>query len=525
MFYLNWHEVRINMRKPIKPYDRDFWLRGWKTAFFIVCVILLAMPVSAKEVIDLQNYVECGLMSCSLEVDINELDLNKDGKNLVKGLTNDNFDQYISDLPNSMRNMGVSVLEEKLFITADIQPGSQNYWLMEFEEFVLDPWFNSSLPHCTNMTLNNTGLDIKTDYQVPFNISNATGFRHTDFRDLIFINDSVNGSANAIELDHWKEDFSSSAWVQGFVKVDTIGDEERLISYCYGNDSIDSSDGNATMLYWDDFDRGGDQADVGGQWVEQETVSTLRISNDMFMIENGASWDRIYTHLVDSGQTNITYGFTWWASDDSSSEPIIALGSANNTFDVGDGIDFGMLDSEFKYLDNGGWQTVVGYTKEVWYHIEIENIDTRYYNATINGTEYALEKRGYPETDFTDVAIGGRESGDDGKMNYFYARKFGQDPVVTYGILQNASEEPAEPPPVVVSASYVICSSNTTLYDHNVITINESTNITDEYTLCVYGCDNVTASCYPEPYIQDLWTFGLVLAFFVIIGIVWRLSK
>lgn len=69
----------------------------------------------------------------------------------------------------------------------------------------------------------------------------------------------------------------------------------------------------------------------------------------------------------------------------------------------------------------------------------------------------------------------------------------------------------------VLPVSYEICISNTTLFYNRSISINGNINNTQEYELCQYGCDNVTATCKPIPFVQDLINVSIFLAFALIV--------
>ena len=70
--------------------------------------------------------------------------------------------------------------------------------------------------------------------------------------------------------------------------------------------------------------------------------------------------------------------------------------------------------------------------------------------------------------------------------------------------IQNYFEDP------VPEGSYIICTDNSTLFNNRSIVTNGVLNNTQEYTNCIYGCDNVTQSCYPAPFIQDIITFAVL---------------
>lgn len=69
--------------------------------------------------------------------------------------------------------------------------------------------------------------------------------------------------------------------------------------------------------------------------------------------------------------------------------------------------------------------------------------------------------------------------------------------------------------PVIIG--YVYCINNETLAHINVTNL-QTDNLISYYENCEYGCDNVTFSCFPAPFIQDLITF-LILCGFAVIGV------
>lgn len=137
-----------------------------KMIVFLIAVLfslaMLTYAAEAKETIDLQRYVSCSLTECQLSVDINELTLSSEGKTFLKNIKQGDLDAAVSGLPSSLSDFTVTVKDkEKLIVTAEIEPASQNYWYMEFSNFILDPWFNSSYPYRQNVTLKSpTGGDV-----------------------------------------------------------------------------------------------------------------------------------------------------------------------------------------------------------------------------------------------------------------------------------------------------------------------------------------------------------------------------
>lgn len=102
--------------------------------------IIWATPAYAKETIDLQRYSSCDELGyCKTEVDINELDLSKDGKDLIKSIESDTV--YSLEMSHSIENYRISIVDkEKLIITGRIN--RDTYWTADFGSILLDPWWN-----------------------------------------------------------------------------------------------------------------------------------------------------------------------------------------------------------------------------------------------------------------------------------------------------------------------------------------------------------------------------------------------
>jgi hypothetical protein len=79
--------------------------------------------------------------------------------------------------------------------------------------------------------------------------------------------------------------------------------------------------------------------------------------------------------------------------------------------------------------------------------------------------------------------------------------------------------EPPAPPPSALPTNR-FCSDDNTLRDTTTITFNAiSYNITED-DLCAYGCDNVTFTCNPAPYVQDLLEISIIAMFFIALIII-----
>lgn len=128
----------------------------------IVCMIsieVLIMGTSivyAKESIDLNRYSSCSIDGyCKTEVDINELDLSKDGKDLLKSI--DSKTSYSIETSHSIDGFSIDIIDkEKLLITGHIMQNT--YWTADLGEVLLDPWWNVTTNVSTNTTFTSIAL-------------------------------------------------------------------------------------------------------------------------------------------------------------------------------------------------------------------------------------------------------------------------------------------------------------------------------------------------------------------------------
>ena len=266
---------------------------GLMSAFLVA-----STPSFAKETIDLQKYVTCGLMNCTLAVDVNELPLNKAGKDLILSLNNENKNAYLSTLPDTIKEFSISTKDhEKLIVTAKITPASQNYWYLEFADFILDPWFNSSLPYCNNLSYFYRGAVNYTNRIVRFNITNMTGFNYDDGHDVVFVNDTYNSTGALTELPFAIFEYAANAWFYGFIRLDHIEhDINRNISYCYGNNTTSRSNANLVFNYasvndsvFDDFDGTSLNATA---W---NNISTVSVASGTLTLSGSGAWHEVYS--------------------------------------------------------------------------------------------------------------------------------------------------------------------------------------------------------------------------------------
>ncbi len=107
------------------------------------------------------------------------------------------------------------------------------------------------------VTINNLGSGL-TDYQVKVDVTYDTDMQ-SDFDDIRFVD-----SDDSTPLSHWREDYTALASATFWVKVPSIPSGNKTIYLYYGNDAASSaSDGDATFIFFDDFD----DASLGAAWT------------------------------------------------------------------------------------------------------------------------------------------------------------------------------------------------------------------------------------------------------------------
>lgn len=75
----------------------------------------------------------------------------------------------------------------------------------------------------------------------------------------------------------------------------------------------------------------------------------------------------------------------------------------------------------------------------------------------------------------------------------------------------------------VPEGSYTICTEEGYLFINTSRVHNGVLNNTQEYIVCNYGCDNVTISCYPPPFVVDIISVIIISMFFIFIA--WLLKR
>lgn len=164
------------------------------------------------------------------------------------------------------------------------------------EEFA---WWNNDFTSAMNITIDNTGnANALTNFVMFFNVT-YDGDMKVDFTDLRFINDSVDGAANAIELDYFWLQVVSGSWGIVGVEVDYIpASSTRLISTYFKNAGASSTqNGTDTFFSFDHYDGAFDT----NIWSIQ--AGTPIVSNSIVECEAQTSFRTIWNY-----QYNIIIG-------------------------------------------------------------------------------------------------------------------------------------------------------------------------------------------------------------------------
>jgi hypothetical protein len=543
-----------------------------KYAYFTLCllcglVILSSIVYGEKEVVDLQQWVNCGFDSCSLSVDINELPLSSSGKLFLRNAKQTDLSSAVSELPQTISQFHYEIIDkEKLVVTASIQPASQNYWIMEFGEFILDPWFNSSYPYRQNITLYSSN-DTTSLSDVLVNISLNTsgliaqGKMQSDCDDIILWDNSLD-----IELNYTLEgcnDPDTALWVW----LPTLSHSNLTeVSVLYGNNDTAS------------HDIGEEICDIGIEtWYmadesQKTTITTLvdkcpddydlnSVQSDPAIVDsyvhNGTDFDGNDCLTTTTNYDNhalMSVEALFFPDDDTALDvPIIKgnldVGASEREWSIIEA-NYGACNGKLSFYkmssscSEGG--EIMACSDDIgtgsWSHyVAVRHTsDIQVYTNNNAGTPTTCTHSAYTTGD---LVLGAMDCGSpvanvwDGKMdnvriwnkdltgaeidimyNYLFTAN------MTSGWSEEEEFEEGEPEPepnVTFEVSYVLCVDNNTLMKNETLNINGLNNNTLEYELCVNGCDNITTSCRYPAYIENsiiIVVFAVLVIIFVLVA-------
>ncbi len=147
-------------------------------------------------------------------------------------------------------------------------------------------WYFTSWSRRAPVTIDNSGSAL-TDYQIKVNVTYDTDMQ-PDFDDIRFVDFD-----DSTELSHWRESYTASTSAIFWVKVPSVPSGDKTIYMYYGNAAASSaSDGNATFVFFDDFEEHNSGADPDG-WTDQGTENfyvALHDSEKWFQVNTWNDW-------------------------------------------------------------------------------------------------------------------------------------------------------------------------------------------------------------------------------------------
>ena len=151
----------------------------------------------------------------------------------------------------------------------------------ELEELKLQ-WYDDNWNKRKPITIGNNGDEL-TEYQVRINVNYDSDMQN-DFDDLRFTKND-----GTTEIPHWVEEYSTSNWVNVWVKIPAIPKEGKIIYMYYGNPGV-SSIVDFDNTFTKDFDENG----LVGLWHMDEGSGTTIIDSSGTgnggELKGGTSW-------------------------------------------------------------------------------------------------------------------------------------------------------------------------------------------------------------------------------------------
>lgn len=436
-------------------------------ALFLLCLFTLgATPIHAVETIDLSaaKYTSCDSFGfCRTQADINELPLSKDGKDTIKAITHDT--PFVLDASSTIQNFNISVNEnrDKLIISGKVL--QDTYWTAQIGEVLIDPWWNVSS--------NTSSLAYDSPYSGAMSNFTWTGTWSNGV--MIHTNESFTWD-NLTSSDTSPQLRFCYLWTSGGMLLTNHSWVGRT---CVINYTLSAN----TSYYYTSLG----ELDGGGEKGEYSQAITPPLYASTFTIEAGSYHDgstfhnestpRIYNlDLVYITKTETVS--TWYENY------LYLNGNSSNT----------------TIFDNTTFN-VTGTT----------NLTNGIVSLYINGTLSANDTTNATNT--TNLSTG----------LYNITGWFGNastNETITYWL--NVTATPVTPSGVVGA---VYCTDNSTLAHINVTNL-QTDNVITYYEWCAQGCDNVTFSCEPLEYQQNLGNMAIALSLFTAVMLFgWFMSK
>lgn len=428
-----------------------------------LCLLLLAIPTHAKEVINLDQYSSCDKFGfCKTEVDINELTLSKEGKDLLKDVDTDT--PYALDTSANIWAFQLYVQDkEKLIVTGRIT--EDTYWTADFGDVFLDPWWNyttySFNPYIYVKEAGSCGTAAGGTNLFGLNITTNTNQTCIMWVDLVdteagvtwvaVTNPAGNVIVNTTDLSGTNFSFASCVPLNTSAVYRIVEETPATRTSC-SDVSFPYAEPGFSV--------------VGGVYCGSSNPATCTQVAEWFAFEE------IGYQINESTNYNNWYTTTLLLNHTASNYT-----GPNSTA-----------------LNITGTTNLTGLTVLL------------YVNGTLsaNDTDRAENVTAYPCDWYNITAMIGNASTNE--TTTYWAN-------LTCGVAS-----------AILNYSYAICSDNSTLLEHKAGYSNGSFSYNDTYTLCTNDCDNVTFSCRYPSYVEDAIGFLIVIGFFISLAIIlkWR---
>ena len=318
----------------------------------------------------------------------------------------------------------------------------------------------------------------------------------SSFSDLRFT-DSIEYCSNSWSLNYsyFIENYSASNWAKIWVKIDNLPalTNKTIYAYYNNNGSLSSlSSGSNTFLEFADFESNTTDGFNGGSVITNS--SAYEYNN---FLESATTISKYFSY----DYKNITFhgcikgggdsGYVSIYDSSNNSQSLMTISQAYSNW--------------YKYNTGGSGQIFTTYTG-AWNCWDIQRNDSAWVNLT------AIKE-------FTNVT-----TNMDNTHGFRGIRFFLYSPARDWwDLIYVRNWRPNEPTGLIGSSqiSSNLTFSNTsklkTIISKNICIDNDCLlfNTTQNKT-CVYGCDNITNTCYPPPFQQDIINFVILMGIITI---------
>src|SRR3972149_1460060 len=373
-----------------------------------------------------------------------------------------------------------------------------------------------------NITLINTNNFDLIDYQIPFNLTYTN--QQVDFADIRLTNSTSGNSDNwLLNYSYYIENKNNSNWAKIWFKIDNISaNNNRTVYLYYGNNTSISnlSNGYNTFILFEDFENGTMQ-----NWTARNGATCTIINNNSaylgdrfleigFVFNSGCSRDY---------QTNLTHYIMHVATRSFADNIYGFICEGVNCINQ-KGLWAQHFNTAIWYLYNATTAENIGSYNQIWQEYDIYKNDSHFINISIynlsqnilngswtNGTHITTNQPTFYFYDYSGKSW----------VDNFWIRTWNNnvEPNLILSEEQNVTEEIG----IMGNLANIRCLDNQTLYKEKIYTLcsnNEcSTNNISSNQTCQYGCDNITSTCSPAPFQQDIINYVIIIGI-IIFGLV-----